>query len=321
MCDTFHFPVENDPVVLFAVRGCLPSDIDQTIVNHSIQLKYTGQLKRTSVNYRNPRCTIGIWDRTADKVALFPGSTLPSKDYVKRHPLSVSTLNVLCPGCYQLTKGTHPRNERGFQPHSALLMDGFGIVGIPHINKTGFSSRIATYDVMCPGDNLHAGRMEPMSNLYSSLLSLKYSSSGCITIAGQPAEYLQYNHSHTAWNSWTSFIESDSLARQKSFPFLLFNFEDLKTPSVAKKRSIRYGSTQREVSEIQYLLTNVVNAKTGQLYYSGDLHASFSDVTAVSYFTFCKDFFSSQPGWEIQPRNFLQKTKHFRSTRNIFHHS
>ncbi|MGC3946432.1 MAG: hypothetical protein QM762_18240 [Chryseolinea sp.] len=319
LCDTFHFPIENDPAVLFAFRGCLPSDVHQSVTKDSILFRNSDEVNRTRVNYNNPRCTIGIWDRVADKIALFPGSTLPSKDYVRRHPSSVSSLNVLCPGCYHLRKGIHPRNERGFQPHSALLMDGFGIVGIPHVNeKTGFSSRIATYDVVRPGDNLHAGRMEPLLNVYSSVLNLKYSSSGCITVVGQPAEYLQYNHRHTAWNSWTTFIESEILTNQKNFHFLLFNFDDLNATTVSKSNLIRYGSKRHEVSEIQYLLGGIVNANTGKLYYSGDLHCSFSDITAVSYFTFFKDYFSSIPGWEIQPQSFFTKTKHFRNRTKHF---
>jgi len=316
LCDAFHFPIEKDPIILFAFRGCLPKDHEKDNIDPAIHFKSADQLKRVPVNYLNPRCTIGIWDRITDKIALFPGSTLPSKDYVKRHPSSVSILNVLCPGCYQLRKGIHPRNEQGFQRHEALLMDGFGIVGLPHIIKTrasiGFSSRIANYDVVRPGDNLHAGRMEPIDRYYSSLLKLKYSSCGCITVAGQPEEYLTYNHHHTAWNSWTTFIESISLTQQKNFTFLLFNFETRWRKSVSEN-TIRYGSKQSEVGDIQYLLSNIVNTNTGQSYYSGDLDCSFTDQTAVSYFKFCKDYSSSKTEWEVQPQKFFNKTKHFKS--------
>lgn len=317
ICDAFHFPIENEPIILFAFRGCLPKNLGKDNLNRSIQFKSVDQLRSVPVNYRNPRCTIGIWDRTLDKIALFPGSTLPSKDYVKQHPSSVSTLNVLCPGCYQLRKGIHPRNERGFQPHDALLMDGFGIVGVPYINRTiastGFSSRIANYDVVRPGDNLHAGRMEPSLKFYSSLLKLKYSSSGCITVAGQPEEYLKYNHDHTGWNSWTTFIQSVNLTRQQTFTFLLFNFDNFKRKSPSESKTIRYGSKQSEVGDMQYLLSKIVNANTGQSYYSGELDCSFSDQTAVSYFKFCKDYSSSKTAWEIQPQKFFSSTKHFKS--------
>lgn len=318
LCNAFHFPIEKDPIILFAFRGCLPKDYDKNILSdHAIHFKSTDQLKRVSVNYLNPRCTIGIWDRVTDKIALFPGSTLPSKHYVKRHPSSATTLNVLCPGCYQLRKGIHPRNEQGFQPHQALLMDGFGIVGLPQINNTststGFSSRIANYDVVRAGDNLHAGRMEPTHKSYSSLFKLKYSSSGCITVVGQPKEYLRYNHQHTAWNSWTTFIENVSLTNQKNFTFLLFNFDNHSSESVSENQTIRYGSKQSAVGDIQYLLSNIVNTNTGQSYYSGDLDCTFTDQTAVSYFKFCKDFSTSKAGWEIQPQKFFNKTKHFKS--------
>jgi hypothetical protein len=318
LSDAFHFPIEKDPIILFAFRGCLPKDHDKNILsNRAIHFKSVDQLQKVPVNYLNPRCTIGIWDRVSDKIALFPGSTLPSKDYVKRHPSSAATLNVLCPGCYQLRKGIHPRSERGFQPHNALLMDGFGIVGLPLISTTsasiGFSSRIANYDVILPGDNLHAGRMEPTQKSYSSLLNMKYSSSGCITVVGQPEEYLTYTHSHTAWNSWTSFIENVSLTKQKNFTFLLFNVDNRGRASVSNNNTIRYGSKQSAVGDIQYLLSKIVNTKTGHTYYSGDLDCSFSNQTAVSYFNFCRDFSSTKTGWEIQPQEFFNKTKHFKS--------
>jgi hypothetical protein len=196
-------------------------------------------------------------------------------------------------------------------------MDGFGIVGLPHISKAdasiGFSSRIAKYDVVQPGDNLHAGRIEPMHKFYSSVLKLKYSSSGCITVVGQPEEYLRYNHNYTSWNSWTTFIESVSLTKQQNFTFLLFNSDNPRRKSVPENKTIRYGSKQSEVGDIQYLLSNVVNTRTGRSYYSGELDCSFSDQTAVSYFKFCKDYSSSKTEWEIQPQKFFSKTKHFKS--------
>ncbi|HZB11625.1 MAG TPA: hypothetical protein VE467_01290 [Chryseolinea sp.] len=317
LCDAFHFPIGNDPIILFAFRGCLPKHHEKNNTNHSNHFKSADQLTRVPVNYLNPRCTIGIWDRITDKIALFPGSTLPSKDYVKRHPSSVSILNVLCPGSYQLRKGIHPRNEEGFQRHEALLMDGFGIVGLPHIIKTSasirFSSRIVNYDVVRPGDNLHAGRMEPTDKSYFSLLELKYSSCGCITVAGQPEEYLRYNRDHTAWNSWTTFIQILSRTQQKNFTFLLFNFDSCSRKSVSENKTIRYGSKQSAVGDIQYLLSNIVNTRTGQFYYSGDFDCSFSDQTAVSYFKFCKDYSSSKTEWEVQPQKFFNNTKHFMS--------
>ena len=316
LCKAFHYPVEQERVILFAVRGSLPEDTPGNCSARALPFRTSHTLKQVRINYQTPRCTIGIWDKHADKIALFPGSTLPSRDYVRRYPSSLSTLNVLCPGCYQFRKGIHPRNEKGYQRHEALLMDEWAIVAIPRVtplkSSVTFSSRVTQYVVMRAGDNLHAGRMEPTGNANPSLLSMKYSSSGCITIAGQPSQYLRHVHDNTDWNPWVSFIESDILTTHNNYPFILFKYDDLCT-SAGATRSIRYGSKHDEVSDIQQLLSTTLNANTGCFYYSGDPDCSFSGDTAVSYFSFHNDYFSSTPNWEIRPQIFFQRTQHFRS--------
>jgi hypothetical protein len=316
LCDFFHYPVEKE-IVLFAFRGCLPKNLSEESDPNVTAFKKSHSLKGIPVNYLTPRCTIGIWDRYSNLIATFPGSTLPSKDYVAKTPASIATLNVLCPGKYLLSKGIHPRNQNGFERHQALLMDGFGIVGIPGVGKTapGFNSRISNYQVIQPGDNLHSGRTEPMPKFYSSLFHLRYSSSGCITIVGQPSEYLKYNHGNMHWNHWESFITSVSRFEQSDFTFLLFNYSDLKKKSLFKNNeTIRYGSKQHEVGQIQQLLAHTINTNTGEYYYSGDIDCEFSNQTAISYMRFCNDYFSTKPGWEIHIEDFFTKVKHFNSS-------
>jgi hypothetical protein len=312
LCNFFHFPIEEE-IILFAFRGCLPENVSGESIEKFTAFKNSYCLKSIPVNYLTPRCTIGIWNRTSDQIALYPGSTLPSKDYVVRNPSCISTLNVLCPGSYRLRKGMHPRNENGFQPHKALLMDGLGLVGLPNVainSAIGFNSRISNYNVIYPGDNLHAARTEPFPKFYSSLLGLRYSSSGCITIAGQPSEYLKYNHQNNGWNAWDSFINTVSDFIQDSFTFLLFNHNDLKMKS---RKTIRYGSKQTEVGQIQHLLSHTISTYSGGFYFSGDIDCCFSGNTAHSYLKFCREYSSSRPSWEIDFQDFSDKTKHFNS--------
>lgn len=326
LCERYQYPLASEHHILFAIRGSLPQAVLHGHFDVATDFKQSHLLKPVRVNYETARCTIGLWDTRINKIALFPGSTLPSKTYLFTHPSSLNTYNILCPGNYELSRGIHPRHENSFQRHDALLMDTYALVEIPQIRKSkkrlSFNWKEVKYKVLLAGDNLHAARTEPEesdSNLYGTAsLQLKYSSSGCITILGQPQQYVKQKTGNTAWNCWQKFMEMVTKSENvKYFNFILFTYSDfLNKYQKPASTSIRYGSQGSEVEQIQTVLKSIINLKTGLPYYTGEVDCRFSGQTAIAYFKFQEDFTNGKVAREIHFQDFFSKTKHFNSYQN-----
>ncbi|GAB3044016.1 hypothetical protein GCM10027185_54790 [Spirosoma pulveris] len=286
--------------------------------------KSTHPVRSVRLNYHTVRCTIGIWLPASGEVALFPGSTVPSASYVYCHPASRATFNILKPGLYQVSRGLHPRSERGFQRHPAFLMDGYGLVEVPNLIKVGqrprFDFRQVRHEVVLSGDNLHAARTEPEAGHDSrqncmASLELPYSSSGCLTITGQPAPYVRHPTADSRWNCWMHFYDlldrPDFRAGQ--YDLLLFDNSDLAPghPS-ASSGILRYGSAGPDVARVQNILASVLNGKTGRPFYEGTIDGSFTGATASAYLDFQKTFTHAPLTGQLNLRLFLNATKHFR---------
>ncbi|WP_128544801.1 peptidoglycan-binding domain-containing protein [Larkinella soli] len=324
LCRRYRFVIDESVPVLFAVRSALPVEIMRGNFTVSGTFKSAHPVRPVRLNYQTVRCTVGIWIPSSGEVALFPGSTVPSAAYVYRHPDSRATFNILKPGLYRLKRGLHPRSERGFQRHPAFLMDGYGLVEVPGLVKAGrtarFDFRKVQYKVMLPGDNLHAARTEPEAGQDSrqnclASLRLPYSSSGCITVTGQPAPYVRNPTADSGWNCWMHF--SDLLDRPAfrsgQYDLLLFDDSDLagEHPS-ASGGSLRYGSTGPDVARVQKILGSVLNGKTGRPFYEGPADGSFTGATASAYLHFQETFTRGPLTGQVDLRPFLNATKHFR---------
>ena len=72
LCQLNHFPIPDDEMIFFGLRGCLP--INDT--DHAFRLEHEADVVNT--DYLHPRCTLGQWKR-GEGIALFPGSTVPHK--------------------------------------------------------------------------------------------------------------------------------------------------------------------------------------------------------------------------------------------------
>ena len=236
LCTYFNYPVSDTGYAVFAIRGSLPEATLKGDFSDAARWQHEHTMQRTILNYTTALCTIGLWNINSRKIALFSGSTLPSLQYLYQNPSALTSFNILAPGAYTLRKGIHPRSSN-YERHEALLMDGYGMATIPQIIKRHKSLRFSRQNISCkvllPGDNLHAARIEPlpgndpMSTCRQTLL-LNYSSSGCITITGQPAQYLNHSWSDRTWNSWETF--SSYLREDITDPgidFFLFTYQDL----------------------------------------------------------------------------------------------
>ncbi|MDO1446480.1 hypothetical protein Q0590_09485 [Rhodocytophaga aerolata] len=325
LCNFYQYSLTEQDYLFFAVRGSLPEAVLHGDFVEATKLKAYQTIRRTRVNYKTARCTIGLWDVKNSKLALFPGSTVPSKKYLFTHASSIATFNILCPGRYELRRGVHPRNEHGFQRHEAFLMDGYGLVEIPPVERLTHTVRFdwsqSVYTVVLAGDNLHAARTEPRQDqpdlAGSIMLKMNYSSSGCMTILGQPKEYVRSNRTYTAWNGWQTFVDlvNEVGADKKNFTFLLFTFSDFENKNQTSSGSlIRYGSQGPEVVQIQQKLTSIIRLSTGLPYYTGPINSLFSGHTAMSYVVFQEDYSNGKIAPEIQTCKFLSSTKHFHAS-------
>jgi hypothetical protein len=323
-CGQYQYLLEENQPVLFAIRGCLPEAAFHGNFKFLTEFKPVHLVRPARLNYETARCTIGLWDTCTHQIALFPGSTVPSKSYLFTHASSLETYNILCPGSYELSRGIHPRHPEGFQRHEAFLMDHYALVEIPPVKKLKNTVRFdwphAQNKVLRAGDNLHAARTEPEDAdspfNWAATLQAKYSSSGCITILGQPAQYVRHPPANAAWNCWHALMDlvNKTYPGKINFTFILLTFSDLRhiSPKPAD-RSIRYGAQGPEVAQMQRILNAIIDLSTGLPYYTGDINGQFLHHTALSYLRFQEDFSKGKTACEIQMPRFLSQTKHFKT--------
>ncbi len=325
LCDEFCYVTGEDKIIIFGVRGSLPLDAQKGDFDATSGFREGYETGYMKLNYTTSRCTVGLWDKENDKIALFPGSTVPSKQYLLRNKAALKTFNILSPGKYELKKGIHPREKDAYQRHEALLMDDYGLISIPEVSIAGgrlkFGLKQAQNKVMLAGDNLHASRTEPRGIFQDenqkclAALNMHFSSSGCITIVGQPKEYVSSQQSDGPWNSWMRFqelLKKANVSKADKFSFLLFNYADFRRGR--KNRDplpIRYGASGNDVRKIQRILTTVSNIKKSSAYYSGPENGLFTEETVVSLLAFQEDFFTGKGNRPSDLSGFFRNTRHF----------
>ncbi len=260
LCQINGFPVPNDGIVFFGLRGCLPGDED----NHEFQNEQI--LIMGEIDYVHPRCTLGQWLPKEGKIALFPGSTVPHIRYVKiskeRNGLGA---NQLMTGYYKdYRKGVHGVGKS--TAHKAFRQTE----GHP-IRRTADDFDFDNDDRVefdNPYDNIHAGWS--MGANHDS-----YASAGCQVVVGYPECEKRGNKPDTA--PWRVFKENAYDFEQKHFPYILLNGRDAQrvTLSGTQKMSarLRFGSKGELVAELQTALQN------DEGYYEGNVDGDFGKKT------------------------------------------
>lgn len=312
----FQFALDNQEYCLFGIRGALPACVLQNKTEKGYSFSAFHKLRPTEINYIFPSCTIGILNIQSDELAVFPGSTLPSTEYLTRMPQKRAYFNILCPGKYVFSKGLHPRTSK-IRQYPALLMNGHALIYKPHLVRVpaglGFNFENAKHEVILAGDNLHATEYEPgIWNHKTSLTNMPVDSSGCITVCGCPKMYQQYEYSSILWNSWQVFYSILDNDRSRDYSFMLLNFKDLKPSQQSKNEmEMRYGSEGEAVFELQSILSQSWNARSGKPYYDSEIDGRLINHTASSAFEFAQDISSTLIGSTISLKKIKLKTKHF----------
>lgn len=266
------YPYSETSLMVFGLRGTRPisPNFDTFKTEHTI--------KENPVNYNTPNCTIGIWNPIENKIALFPGSTVPHINYIKKQKEKLVRANCMMSGFYDYyEKGIHNPNPK--HAHKALKL-ATNIFLRRSFNDLVYDNNDIV-EVGNPNDNIHAAYCDTLDGIYSS--------AGCQVIVGQPLCTARNNSPNTGyWAKFYDIIYNKTI--QTRFDYSLFRFADayivsqqLNQPMEAR---LRFGSKGNLVKDLQDAL-----AKKGYFYTLKD--ASFAKNTLDAVLKFQEDTFGS----------------------------
>lgn len=235
ICERNFFPLPDNEMVFFGLRGCLPIDPE----DHSFAASRSVQI--ADVNYVNPRCTIGQWLPAKKRLAVYPGSTCPNQDCVRgAKGRGGEGANQLLTGYYTFVKGMHHIGKPS--GHQAFRQEELRVV-LRNVDDMDFDFEDRA-DQGNQADNLHCG--------FCAGLDRGYSSAGCQVVAGFPNR----NDGRTRESGpWAFFRQAAYALNQASFRYVLVRgneaeamAQDLK---LRRPALMRFGSKGEEVRTAQ----------------------------------------------------------------------
>lgn len=266
ICEVNQFEVRKKEMIFFGLRGALPVDVED------YNFKKSHQLVLVDINYLNPRCTLGQWLPEDEKVAIFPGSTVPHRDYVSKSVIkSGQGANQLMTGYYSdYRKGVHKAG-------SPTGHDAFRQVSSHPIQRTSDDIDFDNDDRVeyeNPNDNIHSGWCMGIN-------STNYASAGCQVLVGYPQ--CQKRGSQTATGAWKIFKKNAYDISQKSFGYLLLDgreaFRVVSAGTEKVSARLRFGSQGDLVKKLQKALQN-------KSFYEGNLDGDFGERTLRAVLNF-----------------------------------
>ncbi len=224
--------------LVFGIRGARPLGNEYTTFKHS------HTIEKADVDYTKANCSIGIWSPVDNKIALFPGSTVPNLKYIRKHKEGTAKANCMMTGYYSYyEKGYHYPSERS--AHQALRL-ATNIFLRRSTNDLIFSND-DTVEVGNPSDNIHAA--------YCNDINGEYNSAGCQVIIGQPkCKGRGPNSQNTSY--WKAFYDIIyGRTSQQKFDYVLFRSVDAQVVSVngnnLMQARLRFGSKGNVVLMLQ----------------------------------------------------------------------
>lgn len=259
LCDINKFPVPNSGLIFFGLRGCLPINLS----DHSFQAQHDLQVR--DVDYISPRCTLAQWRPQRGDFALFPGSTVPNLQFIKKAKVNGGQgANQLMTGYYlDYRKGAHkagkPTAHDAFRQTAAHPIrrssDDFDF---ENDDRVEFSN---------PFDNLHAAWCQGVD-------ATDYASAGCQVVVGFPK--CQQRKPKPDIGAWKIFRDNAYNLAQNSFPYFLLTGRDAQqaviNPAGAIPVRLRYGSNDPLVSRLQTALQK-------ESFYEGVIDTDFGERT------------------------------------------
>ena len=259
LCELNFFPVPTIGMIFFGLRGCLPTNVD----NCNFSDEHT--LVVQELNYTNPRCTLGQWLPEKGTIALFPGSTVPHRNYIS------SSIGKNGVGTNQLSTGFYLDYRKGI--HKAgkpTAHEAFRQTQGRPIRRTADDYDYQNddkVDFINPYDDLHAAWCQ-------SVNSINYSSAGCQVIIGYPK---CPSPGHTSnIGPWKVFHDNAYGIAQQSFPYVLMEGRDAERVAESEDKNLsvrlRFGSENQLVSELQTALRD-------EQFYEGEIDFRFQERT------------------------------------------
>lgn len=228
------------PAILFGLRGCVIDDAESL------------HLRDVRPDHMTTRCVMGVWEPASRKVSVFPGSTVPNAQAVRRWLTTRDAGNLLATGMYGYVTGTH-----NGKPGCFLLRTTSGVRRTVLVRRSGDDARYELDDFVdpCqPGDNIHPTFHQTMT---------AFSSLGCQVVVGSATPAGAHS------GPWAEFRRKAGLPKDDGVPFTYFVLTGAEARLAAKHRAagtldspvafqtfrrLRFGSSGPEVARLQLAL-------------------------------------------------------------------
>lgn len=266
LCQLNLFPVPDKGMVFMGLRGCLPVEDDD------FKFHKTVSLYLMDINYIHPRCTLLQWLPAEEKIATFPGSTVPHIRYIKKAAENNGWgANQLMTGYYEdYRKGVHNAGED-------TAHDAFRQTDAHPIRRTADDFDFDNddrVDFENPYDNIHAAWCMGVNHD-------NFASAGCQVVLGYPR--CRQRRSYPDVGAWKTFKENAYGLSQNKFPYVLLNgTEAMRVAQSGSQKlavKLRFGSKGDLVMRVQQELQ-----KAG--FYEGILDGEFRGRTIRSVLEF-----------------------------------
>ena len=272
-CEVNNFNVRKSEIIFFGLRGALPLNVEDCEFNS------THKVVLTDINYLNPRCTLGQWLTKEKELAVFPGSSVPHRDNVRK---SISKGGE---GANQLMTGYYSDYRKGVhKAGSSTGHDAFRQVSSHPVQRTSDDIDFDNDDRVeyeNPNDNIHSGWCMGIN-------STNYASAGCQVIVGYPQ--CEKRGSQPATGPWKVFKKNAYDLSQTSFGYILLDGREAFRIAAAANSKIsarlRFGSHGDLVKKLQKALQT-------KSFYEGNIDGDFGERTLRAVLKFQTTSFGS----------------------------
>ena len=282
LCRLNSFDLEKEngfaDEILFGLRGCRIACEN----GKSFDFVSTINLVEAVPNHKQSRCVLGVWKRSDNKIAAFPGSTVPFWEalvkQIEKPDAKIS--NLLSTGLYRYIIGTHRKLDEEYKICGVFRQEGK--VPVLRTKKNPVFDINGEWDFANVGDNIHPSRFKNPTD--------QFSSEGCLTVPG--GGFFMGNHEHDGL--WSKFRKSANLhpakpcesEEGKKYLLILLTGREAKLAKESGSKNLtrlRFGSFGEKVKKLQTALKN-----HDKIFYRQAIDGEFGIYTAEAFINWQK---------------------------------